>query len=114
MNGFEDYADSKILELSKEAKNLEENYRQDEANFVKIKINIYEVCKTVFNVFLKTKQKENFFEEYLKKLDEFKEIWSDSKERAEKFGNLKKAAIEEAKLSSLSEIREKFTVLWGE
>ena len=114
MNDFEDYVGSKIFELSEEAKKLEENYRQDEANFVKIRINIYEVCKTVFNVFLKTKQKEDFFEEYLKKLDEFKKIWSDSKEKAEKFGDLKKIAIEEEKLCSLAEIREKFTMLWGE
>ena len=85
MNGFTEFCESKILELSEEAKNLEKNYRQDDAVFVKIKINVYDVCKTVFGVFMKTKPQESFAAEYLKKLDEFREIWSDSKEKAEKF-----------------------------
>lgn len=114
MNGFTEYCESKILELSKEAKKLEENYRQDDAVFVKIKINVYDVCKTVFGVFIKTKPQESFAEEYLGKLGEFREIWSASKEKAEKFGDSKKSAVEEAKLCVLAEIREKFIALWGE
>ncbi len=114
MKEFENYAESKILELSEEVKNLEKNYRQDDAVFVKIKINVYDVCKTVFGVFLKTKLQESFAAEYLKKLDEFREIWSASKEKAEKFGDSKKSAVEEAKLCVLAEIREKFVALWGE
>jgi len=114
MNGFTEFCEAKILELSEEAKNFEENYRQDDAIFVKIKINVYDVCKTVFGVFMKTKPQESFAEEYIRKLDEFREIWSASKEKAEKFGDSKKSAVEEAKLCVLAEIKEKFVVLWGE
>lgn len=114
MDMFNDYIETKIKELSAESKKLEENYRQDDAVFVKIKNNVYEICKTVFGVFRKTKSEEAFYGEYMKKLDEFEKTWSDSAEKAKQFGDSKKAAAEEAKLSALADIKEKFTEFWSD
>lgn len=114
MDMFNDYIETKIAKLSAEVKNLEENYRQDDAVFAKIKINVFDICKTVFKVFLKTKPKASLYNEYIKKLDEFEKAWSDSAAKAEEFGDMKKSAAEEAKLFALAEVKEKFIELWGE
>ena len=114
MEQFCEYIETKIFELSEKEKNLAEAYRQDDAVFVKIENNVYDICKTVFGVFKNTKPKESFYEEYLKKLDEFEKAWSDSAEKAKQFSDLKKAAAEEAKLSALENIRKKFFEHRGE
>lgn len=114
MEQFCEYIETKIFELSEKEKNLAEAYRQDDAVFVKIEKNVYDICKTVFGVFKNTKPKESFYEEYLKKLDEFEKVWSDSAEKAKQFSDLKKAAAEEVKLSALENIRKKFIEHRGE
>ena len=114
MDMFVDYLETKIAELKKEATELEKNYRQDDAVFVKIRINVYDVCKTVFGVFKKTKMQDDLYNEYINKLDEFERIWSSSAENAKKFGDSKKIAAEEAKLFVLAEIKKKFIETRGE
>ena len=112
MDMFNEFIEEKIRQLKSEAEKLEKSYRQDDAVFVKIKINVYDVCRTVFGVFKKVKPEEKFREEYLEKLDEFEKTWSASAEKAKEFGDAKKAAAEEAKLEALGEIRSKFIEIW--
>ena len=114
MENFINYLEENIENLEKEAKNLDENYRHDDAVFVKIKINVYDVCKTVFTVFKKVKPEALLYNEYIKKLEEFEKAWSDSAEKAKKFGDDKKIAAEEAKLSVLTNVKEKFIEAWSE
>ena len=114
MEQFCEYIETKIFELSEKEKNLAEAYRQDDAVFVKIEKNVYDICKTVFGVFKKVKPEESFYDEYLKKLDEFEKTWSDSLEKAKRFGDTEKSAAEEAKLSALGDIRAKFIEFRGE
>lgn len=114
MNGFSEYIEKRIKELSEEEKRLEESYRQDDAVFVKIKSNVYDVCRTVFGVFEKIKPEASLYNEYIKKLDEFEKTWSDSAKKAKEFGDAKKAAAEEAKLSALAEIKAKYIEIWSE
>lgn len=114
MENFIEYLEEKIAELKKEAENLDKSYRQDDAIFVKIKINVYDVCKTVFTVFKKVKPESSLYNEYIKKLEEFERDWSASAERAKEFGDMKKFAAEESKLSALADIREKFIECWSE
>lgn len=71
MDGFSEYIEKRIKELSEEEKRLEEGYRQDDAVFVKIKSNVYDVCRTVLGVFEKIKSEDTLYNEYIKKLDEF-------------------------------------------
>ena len=113
MDMFTDYLEAKIEKLKKEASELEKNYRQDDAVFVKIRINVYDVCKTVFGVFKKVKSEDSLCVEYIRKLDEFEKTWSDSLEKAKEFGDLKKIAAEEEKLSALADVRKKFAEIYG-
>lgn len=113
MDMFTDYLEAKIEKLKKEASELEKNYRQDDAVFVKIRINVYDVCKTVFGVFKKVKSEDSLCAEYIRKLDEFEKTWSDSLEKAKEFGDLKKIAAEEEKLFALADVRKKFAEIYG-
>ena len=113
MDMFTDYLEAKIEKLKKEASELEKNYRQDDAVFVKIRINVYDVCKTVFGVFKKVKSEDSLCGEYIRKLDEFEKTWSDSLEKAKEFGDLKKIAAEEEKLFALADVRKKFAEIYG-
>lgn len=113
MDMFTDYLERKITELKAKAEELEKNYRQDDAVFDRIRINVYDVCKTVYGVFEKVKPEESLYGEYVKKLDEFEKTWTESLEKAKKFGDAKKIAVEEAKLFALADIREKFTEICG-
>ncbi|MBQ7873723.1 MAG: hypothetical protein IJ306_00980 [Oscillospiraceae bacterium] len=113
MDMFTGYLEERIAALKAEAAELEKNYRQDDAVFVKIRINVYDVCKTVFGVFKKMKSDESLCGEYLKKLDEFEKTWSASLEKAKEFGDSKKAAAEEAKLSALADVRGKFVEVFA-
>ena len=114
MNQFNKYIETKIRELSENEKKLMENYRQDDAIFVKMKINVYDICKTIFGVFKKVKPEDRLNEEFMKKLDEFEKTWSESAEKASQFGDLKKVAAEEAKLEALADIKSKFIEFRGE
>ncbi len=108
MNGFINYLDEKIVALQKEAEFLSGNFQSDECVFVKIKCNVYEICKTVYFAFKKAKPAEQFYEEYKNKLAEFEESWKASKELGAKFGDAKKVATEDAKLIALLDIKQQF------
>ncbi len=108
MKDFINFLDEKIAAFKKEAAFLEENFQSDEGVFAKIKCNVYEICRTVYFAFEKAKPAELFCESYCNKLAEFEESWKSSKELAEKFGDVKKTAAEEAKLSALLDIKQHF------
>ena len=114
MFGFNEYIETKIKELSAETDNFEKSYRHDDAVFVKIKINVYDICKTVFEAFKKVTEKDNLYDRYINKLDEFKTAWSLSMEKAKEFGDMKKVAEEEAKLFVLDDVKRKFLETRGE
>lgn len=114
MNCFNEYIETKIRELSLKEKSFNENYQQDDAVFIKMKINVYDICKTIFGVFKKVKPEDRLNEEFMKKLDELEKTWSESAEKASQFGDLKKVAAEEAKLEALADIKSKFIELRGE
>lgn len=114
MNCFNEYIETKIRELSLKEKSFNENHQQDDAVFIKMKINVYNICKTVFDVFKKVKSEDSLCVEFIGKLNEFEKTWSESYEKAKKFGDLKKIAAEEAKLEALAEIKTKFLELRGE
>lgn len=111
MNRYIAYLEEKIEELQKEEEQLIAGERKDEANFVKIKMNICDICKTVYNVHAKTKQGTVLWQEYRKQLDRFETGWGASLEMAREFGDAQKVVIEEAKLEMLQMLRAKFEEL---
>lgn len=94
-----------------EQKKLLFDDRADEANLMKVKANVYEICKTVFGVFKKVKPEDKLFEEYLKKLEEFKATWEASRKKADEHGDVQKSVIEHIKLEALADVKNRFMKL---
>lgn len=111
MNKFIQYINERVEQLQKEEQELVQSDRKDEANFVRIKMNICDICKTIYNVTEKHTPKENRKEEYLKQLTRLSVNWKMSLEKAKEHEDTQKIIIEETKLEILQQIMEEFEKL---
>ena len=109
---FIEYIDNKINELKSEEIQLQSSDRKDEENLTKVKINICEICKTLYNVSKKEPNGQNANEFYLQKLEKLSSEWKNSYEKAQKYGDVEKSVIEELKLGILTEIKTKYRELF--
>ena len=66
MSNYIKYLVETIEELQKEEKELIATSRKDEANFIRIKINICDICKTIYNVSAKNNSAMKLKEEYVR------------------------------------------------
>lgn len=107
---FIKYIDDKIKDLKNEKMVLEKTNRKDEANFMKIKINICEICKTLYNISKKEPSSQNAKVFYLQKIEKLSLEWNISKDKAKEHHDIEKAVIEEIKLEVLNEIKQKYTI----
>lgn len=97
MKQFMAYLDSKADFYRQESRRLTEDDRRDEGDLVKIRANVYGICKSVFQVLDTPKA--------VCKLDGLRNEWETSRRAAQVHGDGKKAAIEEIKLETLAEIQ---------
>ena len=104
MNQFIHYINDTIEQLQKEEQELIQSERKDEANFVRIKMNICDICRTIYNVTEKRTTPDNLKEEYRKQLTRLPENWKISLEKAQEHGEVEKIVIEETKLEMLNQI----------
>lgn len=104
MNQFIQYIHDTIEQLQKEEQELIQSDRKDEANFVRIKMNICDICKTIYNVTEKRTTPDNLREEYLKQLTRLPENWKISLEKAREHEEIEKIVVEEIKLEMLKQI----------
>jgi len=111
MNKYIAYLEKTISDFQKEEGLLAAADRKDEANFIKIKINICDICKTIYNVSARSNQGEALKEEYIRQLTRLPENWKITLDKARAHGDVEKAVIEETKLDMLQEIRAKFEEL---
>lgn len=111
MSKFIEYLDETVNELKKEEGELINTSRKDEANFIKIKINICDICKTIYNVSSRTNSGVSLKDEYIRQLTRLPENWKMSLEKAKEHGDAQKVVIEETKLEMLQIIRTKFEEL---
>lgn len=105
---FIEYIDNKIQELENEDMLLEKENRKDEANFSKIKINICEICKTLYNVSKKAPNGQNAKEFYIQKLEKLSMEWNASRDKAKEHNDIEKVIIEELKLEVLNDVKQKY------
>ena len=105
---FVDYIDKKIQDLKNEEMLLEKENRKDEADFSKIKINICEICKTLYNVSKKAPNGQNAKEFYVQKLEKVSVEWNASKDKAKEHNDIEKVIIEELKLEVLNDVKQKY------
>ncbi len=109
MNEFIEYIDKKVKQLQQEESMLKCVDKKDEANLVKVQINVYGICKTVYQAFEKTKRDIQLRDDYLNKLEEFRMGWQESLDKAQKHDDVKKKVIEELKLQALQDVCSKYT-----
>ncbi len=102
------YIDECIEKLSQEEKKLAESDRKDEANLVKIRINVYGICKIYYETESKKQEGKELQTIYFQRLDRLAEQWKISLEKARKHDDTKKAVIEEIKLETLEEVKKHF------
>ena len=108
MNGYTKYLNETIATLKEEEAALVEENRKDEANFIRVKSNICEICKTIYRVSSESKTGEELKEEYLRRLTRLPENWKISLGKAKEHGEIQKVIIEEIKLEMLQELVNKF------
>ena len=111
MNAYIKFLEETISEVQKEEQALITAARKDEANFAKIKINICDVCRTIYNVHAKTKAGAELTSEYVRQLTRLKENWKMSLEKAKEHEDVQKVVIEETKLEMLQQIESKYEEL---
>lgn len=106
MDEYFKYLQEKNSALKKQAEEYKETDRLDEANLLKVRANIYEVCGTVCKVHLS--RPGNGAEACRAQLAKFRSIWGAERDRAAAHGDTVKTVIEDIKLEALKDITEKF------
>lgn len=106
------YINDSVAKFLQEEKSLAESDRKDESNLVKIRINVYGICKSIYESFAKIKEGEAFQEEYVRKLTDLSQSWKTSYEKAKEHHDVEKIVIEEIKIQALEEIKNKFLEIW--
>lgn len=108
MNEYINFLDETIEGLKKEEEKLIRANRKDEANFVRVKSNICDICRTMYQVSAKSKSGEELKAEYIRKLTKLPENWKISLEKAREHGDIEKIIVEETKLEILQRLKTKF------
>lgn len=111
MNKYIEFLNETIYELHREEEALIAASRKDEANFLKMKGNICDICRTLYSVSAKTRSGAELKAEYIRQLTRLPENWRISLEKARAHNDVEKVVIEEMKLEILEQILVKFDEL---
>ena len=107
MDEFIEYLSTQIEAGRKETARLEAQGRQDDANFAKVRTNIYKVCRTVTNAL---KDRPGAGAEAVRaQLERFEASWNDALEKARTHGDAKGVVVEETKLQALEDAIRHFS-----
>lgn len=111
---FTTWFDSQIAACEKRREKLLADERPDESDFEKIKANIYDIFRTVFNAALKTNDGDadtarRFF---LLKMEEIPANWKAAYDRAKQHDDVHKMQIENIKLETAQEIKTALEQIW--
>jgi len=111
-----EFFETNITLLKAEILKLTKDLRKDEAVFIRIKLNVYEIFKTVFITANKLNNgNENKTKEFfLNKLKEIPENWEVSRIKAVEHGETDKVHIENLKLEAAEHIKSNFLNIWKE
>jgi len=98
MEAFVKYIDEKTAQFQSEEQNLIASDRKDEANFTRIRMNICDVCKTIYSVWVKRLTGDALKEEYIRQLTRLAETWKISYDKAKEHNDIEKLVVEEVKM----------------
>jgi hypothetical protein len=102
----------KIEETDHKISFLEKDQRQDEANLYKARRNVYDIFRKMAAV--SRKQGEKAVETYRRHLEVIPQNWMEARKEAAQFGDSRRLAVEDMKLSALKEIVQHLNDTMGE
>ena len=102
MEEFITYLTGKIEEGKAETASLLVDGRKDDANFAKVRTNIYDVCRTVSQALVN--RPGAGIGAIRSQLERFRTEWSAALEKAKQQDNINGIAVEETKLAALEDI----------
>ena len=111
MKEFIAYLETKIAEGQAEIVTLEAGGRKDDANFARIRTNIYDVCRTVSLTLVD--RPGAGISALRAQLDRFRTQWGAALEKARQHANTNAVAVEETKLTALEDIIARFQEVTG-
>ena len=112
---FISYLDTRTSAVQEDVLRLMADHRKDEADFEKIRANIFQVIKTVFQASSRISEEENERIKFLgSRLSFFEDTWKGFLATAREHDDDKKVLQEQTKLEALAEIQDTFQKLWGE
>ena len=111
-----DFFEQRIFGCYEKQRQLENEDCNDEANFEKIKANVYDIFKTVLSVGMKQYGDDSLKlqEFFMEKLGQISSDWAVSYEKAEQNDDSKKMCIEKIKMNTAQDIRENILQIWEE
>lgn len=102
MKEFITYLSSKVEEGKAETASLQADGRTDDANFAKVRTNIYDICRTVSQTLINRPGAGTGA--VRAQLERFRAEWSAALEKAKQHDNINGIAVEETKLAALDDI----------
>ena len=102
MEEFITWLSSKIEECKAETASLLTDGRKDDANFSKVRTNIYDVCRTVSQALISRPGAGTGA--VRAQLERFRAEWGAALEKAKQHDNINGIAVEETKLAALEDI----------
>lgn len=102
MKDFIEYLTKQIEAGSNDAVRLEAAGCQDDANFAKVRTNIYEICRTVTNALINRPGAGT--EKVKSQLERFQTSWNAALEKARAHGDIRNIVVEETKLNALEDV----------
>ena len=107
---FFTFLDTQKQTVLDEIQSLTADGRKDEANILKAKSNVYDICKSIYSALAK-EAPAHVATAFPETFDRITGPWKASLEAAKAHGDDRKILIEEAKLSAVSEITAKLSEL---
>ena len=111
MKAFMAYLESKLSEGKEEIIALEADGRKDDANFAKVRTNIYDICRTI-SLALANRPGTGIVA-IKAQLDRFRTVWGAALEKAKQHDDIHAVAVEETKLAALEDIIAHFPEVTG-
>lgn len=108
------YLEKEIEHSNLQQKKLQADERADEAVFAKIRMNVFDIFRSVFSVAAKTygedEEKIRIF--FLSRTEQIPQNWHLSLQKAKEHNDVEKIHIETIKLETLAEIKATFEKIW--
>lgn len=114
VTAFISYLDQRTTSVQEDILRLTADDRRDEANFEKIRANIFQIVKSMLQASARMSQEESERVGFLEsKLALFQETWEGYLRKAKEHGDDLKIVQEQTRLEALAEIQDVFRKTWG-